>query len=196
MSINTVRGPLNIFDAVVSALIAVVPGVLREAFPHVEGVCIAASRAGQEALTYFGIDSSPLSVSACAANDLWWAAVEASRPEAALENGGWSVSVLKGHGRPGRWPGHLVLSLRERETILDLTIGSFSRPQHEIVLPEAAEVARTPEKDGWRLRCGGGWIVYGAHPDDRSYRRSPDWRRNGPKVAGTIIRAMKDRLLS
>jgi hypothetical protein len=156
--------------------------------------CILRTRVGIEVLAAFDVPVTPISVSAHAGTDAYWAwANTGNLDDLVGPPPPYSVAVVQGRGRPGRWPGHLVGRLAD-DTLADFDLQAFQRPAHALMPPAAAQIPRDAEGDGWVLMWPGGGIAYLAHPDDRSYRRAPDWIREWRPYVGPAIRAMRTHL--
>lgn len=103
-------------------------------------ICVFASFTGREVLRRFGIMAKPVSVRALAVNKIHWEDVDgewekiinpAGHPEVP---DGWTVGVGFGKPKKGRWPGHLILTARNPDVFIDLTIDQAARPEKGIPL--------------------------------------------------------------
>jgi hypothetical protein len=156
------------------------------------GHCILSTRVGLEVLAAFGVPATPVSVTVVAATTAWWAWWNAGHVGAPPP---YSVYVKQGHGRPGRWPGHLVLQLADA-TLLDVDLRAFQRPAQGLMPPVAARIPQDATDRGlWTLTWSDGSVAYLVHPEDRSYRRAPDWTGNWRPYVGPAVRAVRTHLL-
>lgn len=110
--------------------------------------CVFASWTGREVLRRFGIQAKPVAVRAIVANAIAWEAKDGDIKrimDEAPPEGGWTLGlgVPAGDPAPGRWSGHLVLTARNPDVFLDLTIDQANRPEKGIVFePHLEEVGR------------------------------------------------------
>lgn len=182
--------------AVVEALVARAPEILATEF-RVDS-CIGSTKVGLQALRYFGVNAKPCSVRALAANPVATVALEAgAKTPDELPEGWWTVVVDVRSENDGRWGGHLTILLPDLRGLVDLTLGQFARPEHDLDVPPAASFSLTDRflsggEEGWRLDNGCS-VAYGLH-DTRTYTNTPGWRRPYNELTGRVIRAMKDDL--
>lgn len=120
--------------------------------PH----CVLSTTVGQMALARFGVQAEPYPVAVIVCNQAWvdWrdsdyqggVAEQQRRGAYLLSNTpdfkGQSFSYVK-IDKP--WDGHLVLRVPKVQALIDLDLGAFNRPQHNIVLPPAIVAPLTPE---------------------------------------------------
>lgn len=165
--------------------------------------CILAARVGHEALSYFRVAHDVRPVAVACFNAEAMIELAAGRDVAAdWPPEAWSVSASsrsEDRGPLPGWSGHLVLTVGD--FLVDLTAEQFDRPSKGIVTggpvlahrdeledttmlgPEAVSIALTR----------GQYVAWG-EPENLSYRRAPDWRRNYGRFAGPVIRAMRAEL--
>lgn len=173
-------------------------------------LCVLSTRVGIDVLDYFGVEAEPQPVAVTVGNATWWEV-------AARISNGWrpTEEELDGSGAryvqvdtegPGRiqkdgsrgWPGHLVISLRKwSDTLVDLDIGQFYRPQKSIVVPRAVALGVGPEfwsgKAASFLFEEGTGAVYEQLVPSRSFREGADWKRKNP-ITGKVIRRIREEL--
>jgi hypothetical protein len=171
------------------------------------GLCVLSTRIGIETLRYFRIPARPLVTTAMAANAAWtrWAAAGCPGGADGFPEEAWNViagatddvDVVRGIDRRdlAGFDGHLVIAVDvDSGTLLvDLDAAQFSRPEREIVTPDAV-VAEWRDGRGAGLDLDdGGVLIYRPHPRPPSFVHAPDWRLSA-KEAGASIRAVRDRL--
>lgn len=114
-------------------------------------ICVLSGWAGRELLRRFGISAKPVAVRAVALNDVFWELTgedwdkvfSVNLEDDDVPDEAWSVGIGFGPESPGRWPGHLVLTTRNPDMLLDLTLDQASRPERGINLyPLADEIER------------------------------------------------------
>ncbi len=188
-------------DVLLDRICDLVPDTL-----HADGVrvdsCVLSSRVGSQVAAYFGIELKPLPIHVQAWNQQALDFVDKYGMKYALKHdgkfdkaGGWIVSIDEtDHGRPGRYPGHLILRDVESGAVLDLSLGQISRPAKDIVLPKAAWFADFDPSGTNVFPFTGkyaGTVVYQPLADGvKDFRQGPDWKLRNP-FAGQIIRKLK-----
>jgi hypothetical protein len=194
---------------VVDLLAEIVPRVMREEFDGaVNGLCLNATRVGFEALRYFGIPSTPVVLSAIAANREWlewrskWDDAESQLAVGPMPGEAWSVALGFGQN-PSKLGGsgydaHLALAVGAGGYLLvDLDSGQMSRPERGIHV-EPGVVVPWDGKAAWVELPEGGAIAYGLHVATEplpNYRQAGGWRKSG-QYAGPVIREIRGRLNS
>lgn len=165
-------------------------------------LCVLATKTGTDVLRYFGIDAKPMPVVVAALNGpaVDWIESDRELPsdygEEAEEfeaSGAWIVQIdERDLGEPGRYPGHLVVSLPRENAFLDLSLGQFARPEKGILVPPGA-MFDLPEgfadERGLYSLEGGGALVYEARKGDR-FRSGADWKQKSP-YSGALIRSIR-----
>jgi hypothetical protein len=109
--------------------------------------CVFAAWTGREVLRRFGISAKAVAVRALVANSIAWEATSGDwdklleGDEFGHGEGGWVMlmGALKSQPEPGRWCGHLVLTGRNPDFFLDLTLDQANRPEKGIVFEPALE---------------------------------------------------------
>lgn len=212
--------PLTLHEAsVLDALVEVARPIILEEF-NLDS-CIATTRIGIDVLDYFGIKATALPISAVVFNkealDLLTSGTSMEDLKAIMaaipidEPGGpWSIGV--GAGGPLKhndWAGHLIATIPEASTIIDLSIDQASRPHKNFTLVPYHAVL--DEDDWWSGKepmatfsnADGCYLLLDRRvPDPVGYLSSPNWKRTsnveGGKpfkaLTGRIIRAVKDAL--
>lgn len=184
------------------------PGV-----PH----CVAATAIGQMVLGALGIPALPFPVQFTICNQAWmdWAKDDfpgGHEPGEQLRRGAYILSNAPDWKGPSfmtkiikkPWDGHLVLTVASREWtgrsvryLIDLDLGSYSRPQHGIVLPlgfvaafHKDHVVGTLDNGGQRAHLAYQPLVA---PYAEDYQQAKDWtaRYRYTGVVADIVRAMK-----
>lgn len=170
--------------------------------------CIGTARALTKVFDHFGIAAAPIPVMAAVFNQVFiermvpWANF---KDRAAFETwceatGAYSVGIAPGGVPESRgFNGHVVVWLSELSAVVDGSIGQMNRPERAIRLPEAmafeldAETARRfLAGDSVAARANGCKVVYRRIADE-SFRRSPDWTKDGRtrEIVRNLIRAAK-----
>jgi hypothetical protein len=133
---------------VLNRLVAVGPTIINKYVrpgPH----CVLATSLGQMTLARFGIHAEPFVAEVTVFNQAWADWGEAGHDggrEEQLRRGAyilsnapdWAGQSFKTSETHKPWDGHLALKVpdgREHRWLLDLDLGSFNRPQHNILLP-------------------------------------------------------------
>lgn len=175
--------------AIIDALVETLPPTLYAALER-RDTCVLSSNIGRAVLRSYGIDARPLAVRALVCNRVAWEATEGDLTrlwEMTLEDAPeefWTVGLGFGEREPGRFPGHLILSTRNPDRIIDLTLDQASRPDKGIRLEPFSddvdrEALRKFERGEGVLRTDdaedGSVVAYGRVPD-LDYRRGTDWR--------------------
>jgi hypothetical protein len=188
---------------VLEALVRVLPEE-TEAAGMGRDTCVFCSWIGREVLRRFGISAKPVAVRAAIVNRQFWEDVgeDWNRvldvKDDGLREESWSVALGFSHGPPekGRWAGHLILTTRNPDMVLDLTLDQASRPEKGIPLePLAYQVDRSAlrafERGESPLEFAetdhGCRIVYGMVPD-LSPSSGADWNGSDDRE----IRAYRD----
>jgi hypothetical protein len=98
--------------------------------------CILSTRIGVEVLGRFGLKARPRPVNVLVQNLDAYRLSEQRVPVEQWPDDAWSVGVAPGQApRPGSWPGHLVIELREPDqprVLIDLTADQFDRPERNL----------------------------------------------------------------
>jgi hypothetical protein len=164
--------------------------------------CLTASRAGIDALRYFGVEALPVPVEALVGNPAFVASEAEMRAgtlseEDAVARGVRYLQIDLTSQRDNGWPGHMVVGVPAADALLDLDLGQFNRPEKSIVLPRAASFA--VDSDFWAdpdaatgYLVAGCRVVYHRIAPVRPWTGAPDWRKHGPRVAGPVIRKLKE----
>jgi hypothetical protein len=167
--------------------------------------CIPTTRILVDALEALGTKARALAVRVEILNAAYVAAVkELGRPFSDLaEAKEWQRSkgvYSYGFGTaesPGRWPGHLVVVIRQR-ALLDLTIAQADHPEYGIVLePIFAEVSGRflNGLEPAVILNNGCEVRYHCRPADRSYEETPNWRnRECIEIARELEHDVRDAL--
>jgi hypothetical protein len=148
----------------IEALAAVARDVLSRRFSP--DCCVAATRAGLDVLTGWGVEAEPRFVKACAVNRPW---INGSRdPDIA-----YMVMIDCEDAPDHKIAGHLVIATRNR--LIDLSAWQFDRPERGIHV--ASGLVLTSGRELRIALPGGGAVAYGRHPHPESTRwmSAPDW---------------------
>jgi hypothetical protein len=199
---------------IIEAVREVVPAVVAPIFG--KDTCILASRIGQELLREHGVAAKDHTCRGWALNrqmiefiggdlselnEKW----DEEREQASVDAGAWSVGLgysVHGDGsaeaaaEQGRFAGHVVLTTRNPDGILDLTLDQASRPEKDMELePSFLEMDRAGLRSFengtsvayFREGETGPIILYASAvgaKEDIDHRRSRDW--SAPGVIGEI----------
>lgn len=177
---------------------------LEDAWQHVkvtvgfvDAACILATKAGVDALRYFGVRAAPLPVQLEVLNPVFAAHIEAGGDPGALtvDSGAWVVAIDPDTptNREG-WNGHLVLHLPDTNELVDLTLDQTRRRHKQIEVNPARCALPSGFFDGEPLifMMNGCRVGYRYRADLRgTWQHSPDWRINPKKTTGPMIRRMK-----
>lgn len=193
---------------ILNRLVTVGPEVINrftKPGPH----CVLASAVGQMALARFGVEAEAYPVAVIVCNQAWvdWrdsdyqggVAEQQRRGAYLLSNTpdfkGQQFSTIK-IAKP--WDGHLVLRVRKANVLIDLDLGSFNRPQHNIVLPggivaplsDEGFVSGTFTDNGITTTIGYAPLVA---PYANDYLTSRDWaeRDRFAEHVAELVRAMR-----
>lgn len=182
---------MNVYDALAEAWPEIGRGYKRNA-------CILASRAGTLALEYFGVESEAMPMKCIAFNRLALEFFEHKVPVQLWPDAAWSVGMAPSQGGDASgYEGHVVIVASD-DTIIDLTVMQMSRP-HKALVIERPLIITT---DNGVVKGNELWVEHDGIPIcyspfvDESFERVPDWKINGPKAAGPLIRRMRDILSS
>lgn len=143
-------------DPILTALVEHGPPIINAKMQMLNH-CIAATAIALEVLRYFKISCEPLSVDVLVYNEAFTLWIEKYPTEsiegnkAYLEMGAHHI-MLNPHPASARWGGHLVISLSQ--SILDLNLDQFNRPDKGINFPSGAIIA--PFESGATLKTDRG----------------------------------------
>lgn len=171
--------------------------------------CIASTKITQEVLRAIGVHSRPLVVSVNIFNQPMarrLAAGQVPIPGNAgrwfEEDGSWSVGVAHdADPQPGAFSAHMTL-IADNRFLVDSSLDQMSRPHRGINLAPVvirfatSEAAAKFTQGGAANREGtendeGTVIIYEAHPNDRSYRDSNDWKKWQERYAEEVAKASR-----
>jgi hypothetical protein len=144
--------------------------------------CIDTARVIQLLLRDSGLPARPVPVQVRVCNPAAWALAQRSEWDALMrgDDGAWLVNVGDPTTpiKPGRWAGHVAVLSGTR--LIDASIDQANRPEHGIVLePVAFDVPPhflSPGGIAHWTTPNGIHLQYIHHPDNRSYRSTPNWR--------------------
>lgn len=180
-------------DAVVTAMADFWPEVAAENLPPTH--CILAARVAVEIGAYFGVPITARSVKAAAFNKvaLDWI----GKPLKDWPKEAWSVGV-EGVGNHGLgYDGHVIAE--SEHWIIDLSVGQFARPKHQLDIPETLVVRKDDTATADRMLTvlteSGCQVTYLPY-DDTAWMRAPDWykRANWTAEVGAMIRLVKEAM--
>lgn len=165
--------------------------------------CVFAGWTAREVLRRLGVVAKAVAVRAVVANPIAWEHTNGDwdklleGDEFGHGEGGWVmlVGASKGEPEPGRWCGHLVLTGRNPDFFLDLTLDQASRPEKGIVFEPALE--EVPRRELRAFEAGtkplafasdsGARIAYAMIPD-----LSPSSGRDWDAASDEQVRAIRD----
>lgn len=168
----------------IQAIANLAPAIIDPVFGA--NACIPTTRIVVAALNSLGTQSRAMSVETHVINAQYLAAVEqlgrpfrdlAEATEWHRTKGVFSYGI-GAKDAPGRWPGHLVVIVRQR-ALLDLTIAQADNPEYGMVLaPMFGNVSGRflNGHDPAMFRNNGCQVTYEGRPRDRSYEETPNWR--------------------
>lgn len=200
--------------AVLDALTEVARPLILEHFTP--DSCIASTRIGIDTLTYFGIRSEPLPITAVLFNadamDLLQQGVSMedlkermNALSADAEGGPWSLGLGVGTQQPGAWAGHLVIAIPQHHAVVDLSADQASRPHKNMPMQPYHVSIEDPE--WWEgsqpvatftTSHGTALILDRRAADPHGYTRTPNWAMTGSTnrafykdLTGRVIRAVR-----
>lgn len=188
----------RIISQVADVLPPIVDAICRPG-PH----CVLSSALGQMVLARFSITAKPWPCTLRVANHAcatWEAEGRPGGAEEACRRGAYLITNSPndpmGDRRPvfAPWDGHLVLRVGHR--LIDLNVGAFTRPDHDIQLPQAMtlQVMREEAKTTWHPPTGGPVQLHYRPlegPIRNAYRTAKDWtqrERLRPELLEVISR--------
>lgn len=151
--------------------------------------CILSAKILCDLYAQIGVQAMPLTVDVIAANRVTVERQAKGEPvdvEDDTDSFAMQCKVIPGGGDPESdfWNGHLVV-LADGRYICDPSADQFARPERGILaLPSMFAFEEEDRIDLWlhgeQDRAGvrleeGGMLAYEAHPEEVSYRASPDW---------------------
>jgi hypothetical protein len=201
-----------------TAIIDALPHALRDALAEFDlgrDSCVLSSWLGREVLREHGINATAVPCLAIVANPALWQLAE--EDELALAHlvfegseeelaaaGGYTVGIGFGSKQPGRWQGHLILTTRNPDRLLDLTLDQASRPRHDMIVePMSVAVDRKALAGLQRgegaipvLDQSGTVVLYLPHPNrDLGWKGGSAWGASGiSDVRDDLLAFVIDRI--